>query len=220
MAPKVDPGARWDDATPKTPRVSNAKDSKLGSPKSSEALFLDRDGVINVDRRYVWRIEDFEFLPGIFELCRAAQTVGLLPVVVTNQAGIGRGYYTEQDFQTLTEWMLAQFRAHGISIGRVYHCPYHPTEGVGDYRRDSPDRKPKPGMILRAKEDLGLDLSRSVLVGHEDSDIEAGRAAGVGYNIKLLHSAEAQSSPDQLGFDTLHAIGDWLVRTFARSEPE
>jgi D-glycero-D-manno-heptose 1,7-bisphosphate phosphatase len=191
----------------------------MGTPAQSKALFLDRDGVINVDSNYVWRIEDFEFLPGIFELCRAAQTVGFLPVVVTNQAGIGRGYYTEQDFQTLTEWMLAEFSAHGIGISRVYHCPYHPTEGIGEYRRDSPDRKPNPGMILKAKDHLGLDLSQSVLVGDKDSDIDAGRAAGVGYNIKLLHDAEAKRSPNGLEFDTLHAIGDWLSRTFDRPAP-
>ncbi len=186
---------------------------------AKRALFLDRDGVINLDKNCVWRIEEFEFLPGIFELCRAAETVGLLPIVVTNQAGIGRGYYTEQDFQALTEWMLAEFRARGIGIGRVYHCPFHPTEGIGDYRRESPDRKPHPGMILRAKDDLGLDLSQSVLVGDKDSDIDAGRAAGVGYNIKLLHDAESQRSPDRLEFDSLHAIGDWLARTFARPAP-
>src|SRR5204863_8956993 len=108
-----------------------SRTSFLGAPPQTKALFLDRDGVITVDKNYVWRIEDFEFLPDIFELCRAAQTVGLLPIIVTNQAGIGRGYYTEQDFQTLTEWMLAEFSAQGIGIGRVYHCPYHPTEGIG-----------------------------------------------------------------------------------------
>jgi D-glycero-D-manno-heptose 1,7-bisphosphate phosphatase len=183
------------------------------------ALFLDRDGVINVDKSYVWRIDDFEFLPGIFQLCRAAQTVGLLPIVVTNQAGIGRGYYTEQDFQTLTEWMLAEFRARGIGIGRIYHCPYHPTEGIGDYRRESPDRKPNPGMIFRAQHDLDLDLSQSVLVGDKDSDIDAGRAAGVGYNLKVVHGVHAGRALDRFEFGNLQAIGDWLSRTFGRPAP-
>ena len=190
-----------------------------GALAQSKALFLDRDGVINVDKKYVWRIEDFEFVPGIFELCRAAQDVGLTPVVVTNQAGIGRGYYTERDFQTLTAWMLGEFRARGVGIGRVYHCPYHPTEGIGEYRRESPDRKPNPGMILRASSELDLDLSQSVLIGDKDSDIDAGRAAGVGYNIKLSHDADAKRAPNCFEFDTLHAIGDWLSRTFVRSAP-
>lgn len=185
----------------------------------SRALFLDRDGVINADNRYVWRIEDFVFLPGIFELCSTGQRVGLVPVVVTNQAGIGRGYYTEQDFRILTEWMLAEFRARGIGIDHVYHCPYHPTEGLGEYRRESPDRKPNPGMILRAKADLHLDLSQSVLVGDKDSDIAAGHAAGVGYNIKLRQDAETGRSPHGLEFRTHYAIGDWLSRTFAGPVP-
>jgi D-glycero-D-manno-heptose 1,7-bisphosphate phosphatase len=185
----------------------------------SRALFLDRDGVINADTRYVWRIEDFVFLPGIFQLCSTAQQVGLVPVVVTNQAGIGRGYYTEHDFRILTEWMLAEFRARGIGIAHVYHCPYHPTEGLGEYRRDSPDRKPNPGMILRAKADLDLDLSQSVLVGDKDSDIAAGHAAGVGYNIQLRQDAEARRSAHGLEFSTHYAVGDWLARTFARPAP-
>ena len=191
----------------------------MRSTTRREALFLDRDGVINVDKNYVGRIEEFAFIPGIFELCHAAQTVGLLPIVVTNQAGIGRGYYTEHEFRTLTEWMLGEFHAHGISIGRVYHCPYHPTEGIGEYRRESADRKPNPGMILRAKDDFGLDLAQSVLVGDKDTDVDAGRAAGVGYNIKLLHDAKAKGSPNGLEFDSLHAIGDWLSRTFGRPAP-
>jgi D-glycero-D-manno-heptose 1,7-bisphosphate phosphatase len=186
-------------------------------PERSKALLLDRDGVINVDRNYVWRIEDFEFLPSIFDLCHTAQALGLMVIVATNQAGIGRGYYTEQDFQILTDWMLAEFRTRDIDIRRVYHCPYHPTHGIGKYLRDSPDRKPNPGMILRARDEFGLDLSRSVLVGDRDSDIVAGRTAGVGYNVKLLH--DAPCSPDRLEFNTLHAIGDWLSFTFARSDP-
>lgn len=186
---------------------------------NTKALFLDRDGVINVDKKYVGRIEDFEFLPGVFELCRTAQHVGMIPVIATNQAGIGRGYYTEHDFQRLTEWMLAEFRARGVGIGRVYHCPFHATEGIGEYRRESPDRKPNPGMILRARDDLGLDLSQSVLVGDKDSDIDAGRAAGVGYNVRLVRNARAEGAPERLEFDTLHAVGDWLARTFARPAP-
>jgi D-glycero-D-manno-heptose 1,7-bisphosphate phosphatase len=191
----------------------------MGADRQNRALFLDRDGVINADRNYVWRIEEFEFLPGIFDLCRTAQEVGLVPIIATNQAGIGRGYYTEHDFQKLTEWMLAEFRARNIGIGRVYHCPYHPTAGIGEYRRESFDRKPNPGMILRAKDDFDLDLSRSVLVGDEDSDIEAGRAAGVAFNIKLVPEAPANNWPDHLELASLHAIGDWLARAFARPVP-
>lgn len=156
-----------------------------------KALFLDRDGVINVEKNYVWRTEDFEFIPGIFELCALARNLCFKLIVITNQAGIARGYYTEADFQHLTDWMLAAFRERGIDIDRVYHCPYHPTAGSGEYRRESFDRKPNPGMILKARADFALDLSRSVLIGDKDSDIEAGRAAGVGCLVKLTLGASA-----------------------------
>ena len=185
----------------------------------NRALFLDRDGIINVEKGYLYRIEDFEFTSGIFKLCRTAQDFGMVPIVITNQAGIGRGFYTEDDFQRLTAWMLEQFRARGIRMGRVYHCPCHPTAGIGDYRRESFDRKPNPGMILRAKSDFDLDLSRSVLVGDKESDLEAGRAAGIPYNARLLHEADAVEAPDRLEFLTLHAIGVWLRRTFGRPAP-
>ena len=179
----------------------------------NRALFLDRDGVINVDKGHVHRIEDFEFMAGIFELCATARDAGFVPIVITNQAGIGRGFYTEYDFQRLTEWMCERFRQRGISIGRVYHCPFHPTEGVGDYRRESYDRKPNPGMILRAKADFGFDLAQCVLVGDKESDIAAGRAAGVGHTVKLLHGEAPARRPDGLEFPSLHAIADWLGRT-------
>jgi D-glycero-D-manno-heptose 1,7-bisphosphate phosphatase len=183
------------------------------------ALFLDRDGVINVDKGYVHRIADFEFTAGAFDLCKTAQDVGLVPIVITNQAGIGRGFYTEGDFQRLTAWMLEQFHARGIRMGQVYHCPYHPTAGIGDYRRESYDRKPNPGMILRARDELDLDLSHSVLVGDKDSDIEAGVTAGVRYNVKLVQQSDVGSSPDSLEFHTLRAVSVWLRRTFGSRAP-
>jgi D-glycero-D-manno-heptose 1,7-bisphosphate phosphatase len=175
-----------------------------------KALFLDRDGVINAEKNYVYRIEDFEFLPGIFDLCAIAMRLGYRLVVITNQAGIGRGYYSEADYQHLTDWMLQQFRDRGIGIDRVYYCPYHPTAGVGEYRRDSLHRKPNPGMLLKARDELGLDLSSSVLVGDKDTDIEAGIAAGVKSNIKLVPSGK--HDPGRLEFPSLHAIGEWLTR--------
>ncbi len=157
------------------------------------ALFLDRDGVINVDHDYVHRIEDFEFVPGIFDLTRfATHELGWPIVVVTNQSGIGRGYFDEAAFQALTAWMLERFSAAGTPLARVYHCPYHPEHGVGAYRQDHPWRKPKPGMILQAAADLDLDLGRSVMIGDRPPDMEAGAAAGVGLLVRL----DRQSAPD------------------------
>jgi D-glycero-D-manno-heptose 1,7-bisphosphate phosphatase len=178
------------------------------------ALFLDRDGVVNIEKNYVYRIEDFEFTDGIFELCARAQRLGFMLVIVTNQAGIARGYYTVPEYERLTEWMLERFAANGIRIEKVYYCPFHPTAGIGEYRRESFDRKPNPGMILRAQQDYALDLAGSVLVGDKRSDIEAGRAAGVGHNLTLIHGVPQPCIGEKLEFASLHAIGDWLERTF------
>jgi D-glycero-D-manno-heptose 1,7-bisphosphate phosphatase len=148
------------------------------------ALFLDRDGVINVDRGYVYRL--LEFVPGIFQLARFwANELRRPIVVVTNQSGIGRGYFDESAYADLTRWMCDRFEAEGAAIARVYYCPYHPLHGIGEYRRDHPWRKPKPGMILQAVSDLGLDPARCVIVGDQISDIEAGTAAGLGLRILL-----------------------------------
>ena len=144
------------------------------------ALFLDRDGVINVDHAYVHKQESFEFIDGIFELVRKARELDYLVLVVTNQAGIGRGYYSEDEFLALTEWMKAQFAACGASIDAVYFCPDHPLHGVSHYRRDSPMRKPAPGMLLQARDEFGIDMALSVMVGDKRTDMEAGAAAGVG----------------------------------------
>ena len=148
-----------------------------------KALFLDRDGVINVDHGYVYKQEDFEFVEGIFELCRTAKRLGYLILVVTNQAGIGRGYYTEQDFLKLTDWMCGVFSNKGVVIDNVYFCPSHPEHGVGQYKVDSPYRKPGPGMILQAAEEFSVNLARSILVGDKETDIQAGMIAGVGCNL-------------------------------------
>jgi D-glycero-D-manno-heptose 1,7-bisphosphate phosphatase len=159
------------------------------------ALFLDRDGVINVDHGHVHRIVDFEFVPGIFDLARfVVRNLGWPIVVVTNQAGIGRGLYDEAAFQALTHWMCERFEAESAPIARVYHCPYHPEHGVGRYRQDHPWRKPNPGMLLQAAKDLELDLARSALVGDRISDIECAHAAGL--SLRILVDADATLAPD------------------------
>jgi len=154
-----------------------------------KAVFLDRDGVINVDAGYVYRISDFIFIEGIFELTRAAVAKGYLVFVVTNQAGIGRGYYSEADFQMLTTWMLDRFESEGVEIKKVFFSPYHPVHGVGLYKKDDISRKPRPGMLLAAKSEFDLDLSESVLVGDKASDIKAGISAGVGTNLYLSNGS-------------------------------
>lgn len=155
------------------------------SEAQHKALFLDRDGVINVDTGYVHLSEHICFIEGIFDVCRAAKTKNYLIIIVTNQSGIGRGYYSEGDFHRLMEWMKSQFTLQGISIDAVYFCPHHPQEGKGEYRRDCPDRKPNPGMLIKAQREYNIDLERSILIGDRDSDHQAGKKAGIGRIFQL-----------------------------------
>lgn len=153
------------------------------SSVQQRAVLLDRDGVINVNHGYVHHPENFEFIDGIFEVARAAHASGYKLVVITNQAGIGRGYYSEQQFHQLTTWMCKEFLNAGAPIEKVYFSPFHPTEGLGEYKKDDVSRKPRPGMIHQAQREMNLDLGSSILIGDKASDIQAGIAAGVGTNL-------------------------------------
>lgn len=165
--------------SPQTITVSAMNVEKLLRP----AAFIDRDGVINEERNYVHRVDDFVFLPGVIEGLRRFQSMGYVLVVVTNQAGIARGLYSEADFDRLNDYMLLELRTLGIKISGVYHCPHHPHGSVKELAVNCECRKPRPGMLLAAARDLGLSLERSVLVGDKHSDIEAGQSAGVPINI-------------------------------------
>jgi len=141
------------------------------------ALFLDRDGVINKEKNYLYKIEDFEFIDGVFETCKYFQDKGYLIIIITNQAGIARGKYSEEDFTKLTDWMLREFKKKNLVISKVYYCPHHP-----EFSGECNCRKPKPGMILEAQQEFNIDLNKSILVGDKNSDIEAGINAGIGKN--------------------------------------
>lgn len=199
------------------PHSENASGLGIMTDRKNKALFLDRDGVINVYSEYVHSREDFHFQEGIYELCRAAQDLGYLLVVVTNQAGIARGYYTESDFLDLTQWMTQKFAEQQIQIAHVYYCPYHPVHGLGEYKRDSPDRKPNPGMLLKAQTDFSLSLAESILIGDKHSDIHAGKLAGVGTNILLCSDPESQESADAQGDHCFlsNSLNDIRSRFFA-----
>jgi D-glycero-D-manno-heptose 1,7-bisphosphate phosphatase len=157
------------------------------------AAFLDRDGVINVDHGYVARQEDFQFVAGALEAASRIAAAGLALVVVTNQSGIGRGLYTEDDFERLTAWMRSRFADAGAPLAGVYYCPHHPTEAHGEYRRDCTCRKPGPGMLLQAQRELGIALQASVMFGDKRSDLQAAAAAGV--PIRVLLGTDGESLP-------------------------
>lgn len=154
------------------------------------AIFLDRDGVINVNHGYVHTIAETEWVPGIFDLCQVATRAGYALVVVTNQAGIARGYYSDAQFRDYMCWVHGQFEEKGAPLLATWYCPHHPEAGVGVLRVECECRKPKPGMIVAACETLGISASESILIGDQQSDLDAARAAGVRESFKIDPSAE------------------------------
>lgn len=143
------------------------------------ALFLDRDGVLNVDRGFVAHPDDIEWQPGAIAMVRAFNERAWRVFVVTNQTGIAFGHYTESDMHAVHARMTHDLAAADARIDRFYYCPFHPAATLGVYRRDSIDRKPRPGMILQAFADFPLIKERSFLIGDKETDLAAARAAGI-----------------------------------------
>lgn len=164
------------------------------------AVFLDRDGTINIEKDYLYRIEDFEFIPGAAEAIRRLNQAGLLTIVVSNQSGVARGYFTLAQVEELHRHIHQELKKHGAWIDAFYICPHHPTEGNGEFTRECSCRKGEPGMLLQAADDLGINLSASYMVGDKIADIEAGHNAGcrsllvrTGYGEQTLHKLQAGS---------------------------
>ncbi|WAC73492.1 D-glycero-beta-D-manno-heptose 1,7-bisphosphate 7-phosphatase [Roseateles sp. SL47] len=156
------------------------------------AAFLDRDGVINIDHGYVHKWEDFQFVPGAVAALWRLQDAGYALVIVTNQSGIARGYYTEADVQRLGDQLRAHLLCEGITLDAIEYCPHLPGGSVAAYAVDCDCRKPGPGLILRAARALDIDLTRSVLFGDKVSDIEAARNAGVAHYALLATNGEGR----------------------------
>jgi D-glycero-D-manno-heptose 1,7-bisphosphate phosphatase len=173
------------------------------------ALILDRDGVVNEDSGYLHRIEDCRFVEGIFALAQAFARRRFAILIITNQSGIGRGLYTEADFAAFMGWMRGEFARKGVEIAGVYHCPDAPETGSPSTWNGHRLRKPGPGMVLKAAQELSLDLPRSWLVGDKLADIEAGRAAGVGR--LALYDPCAPAAARQGDFWTVPRLGDVAV---------
>lgn len=136
----------------------------------NKAVFLDRDGTINVEKHYLHKIEDFEFLPGVIDGLKMLQDAGFLLVIITNQSGIGRGYYADDDFHMLNDWMLQTLKNNGVNIAKVYYCPHLPDAKVEAYRKDCECRKPKLGMYEQAIKDLNISLDGSYAIGDKIRD--------------------------------------------------
>lgn len=179
-----------------------------------KALFLDRDGVVNIDHGYLYKPEQFEFIDGVFEGCRLFQNAGFDIVIITNQSGIGRGYYSEDDFHKLTTWMIKAFKDQGINILDVKFCPHHPKKAIGQYLQDCQCRKPAPGMLLEAMAEHQLDPKMSIMVGDKPSDMEAAINAGVPkkYLVTTGKTLSEQSASLADGvFDSLDALAKSVI---------
>ena len=179
------------------------------------AVFLDRDGTINVEKDYLYRVEDFEFIPGAAEAIRRLNQAGLLTIVVSNQSGVARGYFTLAQVEELHRHIQLELKKHGAWIDAFYICPHHPTEGAGDFTRECSCRKGEPGMLLQAADDLDINLSASYMVGDKIADIEAGHNAGcrsllvrTGYGEQNLHKLQAGSVK---AFPSLTEAADFIL---------
>ena len=185
-----------------------------------KALFLDRDGVINHEVGYLHAAKDVRWVEGIFDLCQVAAGLGYKLVVVTNQAGIARGMYTEVQYEELTAWMLEEFVKEGEPLDAVYFCPFHPEFGVGAYKREHEDRKPGTGMLRRAAKELLVELSESVMVGDRCTDMVAANAAGLRRAFLLEGTETGECTAEYLLVKTLRQVQEWLAVAAAASADE
>nr|WP_086939043.1 D-glycero-beta-D-manno-heptose 1,7-bisphosphate 7-phosphatase [Thaumasiovibrio occultus] len=172
------------------------------------AVFIDRDGVINVDHGYVHTTDDFEYIEGVFEACKALKDMGYLLVLATNQSGIARGMFSEDQFLSLTEWMDWNFVDNGVEFDGIYYCPHHAEHGVGDYKIDCDCRKPKPGMFISARDFLKIDMAQSVMIGDKKEDMMAAEAAGVGTRILVRTGKPVTDDGEALATTVLDSIAD------------
>ena len=185
----------------------------MTATNTKRAIFLDRDGVLNVDNGYVAKVDDFEFIEGVIEACKALKEKGYLLVVITNQSGIARGYFSEAQFHTLTEWMDWSLADRGVDLDGIYYCPHHAEKGIAEFKVDCDCRKPKPGMLLSAIEELNIDITNSILVGDKVSDLQAGIAAGIETNYLVRTGKQITVEGEALAtavFDSLSDIVEQL----------
>ena len=173
----------------------------------NKAIFLDRDGTINIDHGYVHQIDDFEFIEGSINALKKLKEMGYLLVLVTNQSGIARGYFTEAQFLQLTEWMDWSLAEQGVDFDGIYYCPHHP-DGKGEFKEDCPCRKPKPGMLLDAMKALNIDPQQSIMVGDKIEDIKAGINAKVKINVLVRTGKPVTKEGERLANAVLDSIVD------------
>jgi len=172
-----------------------------------KTIFLDRDGVINKEKNYLHKVEDFEFIDGIFKSCKYLKSLGYEIIIVTNQSGISRGYYSENDFQNITDWMINQFNKNGIEILNIFYCPHSPNS-------DCNCRKPKPGMLIEAKNMHSINMKKSWMVGDSERDIEAANLAGIDNTVMVRsgHKINEHTSNAKFILDSISQINQVILK--------
>lgn len=171
------------------------------------AIFLDRDGTLNIDHGYVHEIDQFEFIDGVIDALRELKSMGFALVLITNQSGIARGLFTEAQFETLTEWMDWSLADRGVDLDGIYYCPHHPEAKVEAFRQQCDCRKPEPGMLFSARDFLHIDMKSSYMVGDKLEDMQAASAAQVG--TRVLVRTGKPVTPDS------ENAADWVVNSLA-----
>jgi len=171
------------------------------------AIFLDRDGTINVDHGYVHEIDNFQFIDGVIEAMQQLKKMGFALVLVTNQSGIARGMFSEDQFMQLTEWMDWSLADRDVDLDGIYFCPHHPDASEEAYRQQCDCRKPQPGMLLAAQQELHIDMSASYMVGDKLEDMLAAKSAGVGKKV-LVRSGKPVTAEGE-------AAADWVINSLA-----
>jgi len=181
----------------------------------NRAVFLDRDGVINEDYGYVYKIEDFHIYPYVIPALKKLQKAGFKLIIVTNQSGIGVGYYTEEDFKKITDYMLNTFEKEGINIDSVYYCPHHPEGVIPEYTMKCDCRKPNSGMIKQGIKEFNIDPASSFLIGDKENDIKAAHKEGItaalvktGQGTKYVKNTEA----DYIGENILDVVENFILK--------
>ena len=174
--------------------------------KSIDNIFLDRDGVINFDEGYIYKWSEFEFIGGVLQALKHLSDLKKNIIIVTNQSGIARGYYTQEEYLKLNKRMLEEMNSFGINILDVYHCPHHIDGKIPSLSIQCTHRKPSPGMILSALKEYNIDATRSIILGDKESDIEAGENAKLAwkYLIKKNYSSSKITTKADDVFESLH----------------
>ena len=175
--------------------------------RMNKAIFLDRDGTLNIDYGYVYEIDNFKFIDGAIDALRELKKMGYMLVLVTNQSGIARGYFSEEQFLQLTEWMDWSLAEQDVDLDGIYYCPHHP-EGKGEYKEDCDCRKPKSGMLLQAIKELKIDPTQSIMVGDKVEDLKAGIGAKVKMNVLVRTGKPVTEEGERVADYVLDSIVD------------